>query len=359
MAVKRKPKFLLKFIIFIFILLLLAGASLLTWNYMLSPVDKTSKADIEVVIPSGSGVDKIASILEEKHLIRNKYVFKIYMKLNSKGTLKASTYNLKKSMSVEEIANILEKGNNYNPDSIKITFKEGSRITDYILLIAQETNHTPEEVRDVMVDKEYIESLVNKYWFLTEEILNPDIYYPLEGYLFPDTYYFVNKDVEIEKIIETMLDQMEDNLKDYKNKIGQNIHKYVTMASIVELEGKREEDRKMIVGVFNNRLAKGMNLGSDVTTYYALQYPMTSDLTQAQFATDNPYNTRADNMAGKLPVGPICNPSIMSIDASINPTANDYYYFVADKNAKIYYTKTLQEHNAKVEELKKNGDWIW
>ena len=130
-------------------------------------------------------------------------------------------------------------------------------------------------------------------------------------------------------------------------------------ASIVELEGKREEDRKMIVGVFNNRLAKGMNLGSDVTTYYALQYPMTSDLTQAQFATDNPYNTRADNMAGKLPVGPICNPSIMSIDASINPTANDYYYFVADKNAKIYYTKTLQEHNAKVEELKKNGDWIW
>lgn len=359
MAVKRKPKFLLKFIIFICILLLIGLGLLMTWNYLLSPVDKSSKADIEVVIPSGSGVDKIASILEEKNLIRTKYVFKIYIKLYSKGTLKASTYSLKKSMSVAEIAKVLEKGNNYNPDSIKITFKEGTKITDYILLIAQETNHTPEEVRDVMLDKDYIESLVDDYWFLTEEILNPDIYYPLEGYLFPDTYYFENKDVEIKEIIKTMLNQMEDNLKDYKNKIGQNIHKYITMASIVELEGKKEEDRKMIVGVFNNRLAKGMNLGSDVTTYYALQYPMTSDLTQAQFATDNPYNTRATSMAGKLPVGPICNPSITSITASIEPTDNDYYYFVADKNAKIYYTKTLDEHNAKVAELKKNGDWIW
>ena len=68
---------------------------------------------------------------------------------------------------------------------------------------------------------------------------------------------------------------------------------------------------------------------------------------------------KADSMAGKLPIGPICNPSIISIEASINPTENDYYYFVADKNAKIYYTKTLQEHNAKVAELKKNGHLVF
>ena len=73
----------------------------------------------------------------------------------------------------------------------------------------------------------------------------------------------------------------------------------------------------------------------------------------------NPYNTRSSEMAGKLPVGPICNPSKDSILASINPTSSDYYYFVADKNGTVYYTKTSSEHTAKVKELKENGDWIW
>ena len=102
-----------------------------------------------------------------------------------------------------------------------------------------------------------------------------------------------------------------------------------------------------------------MNLGSDVTTYYAFNQAMDKDLTSEMFNTYNPYNTRSSAMAGKLPVGPICNPSIESIMASINPTKSDYYYFVADKNGNVYYTKTSSEHSAKVKELKEKGDWIW
>lgn len=86
---------------------------------------------------------------------------------------------------------------------------------------------------------------------------------------------------------------------------------------------------------------------------------MDKDLTSEMFNTYNPYNTRSSAMAGKLPVGPICNPSIESIMASINPTKSDYYYFVADKNGNVYYTKTSSEHSAKVKELKEKGDWIW
>ena len=177
--------------------------------------------------------------------------------------------------------------------------------------------------------------------------------------MFPETYYFENKDVEIEEIFETMLKQMDKSLENYKSKIQEKPHYYLTMASIVELEGTNTENKEMIVGVFENRLANKMNLGSDVTTYYGLQLPMTSDLTTEQFNTVNAYNTRSATMIGKMPAGPICNPGKGSISASINPTKNDYYYFVADKNGKIYFTKTSAEHNRKIAEIKANGDWIW
>lgn len=356
MAVKRKPKPLLIIIVIILITILIG---LITINIMISPTDKSSKADIEVVIPSGTNTSGIGKILKEKNLIRSELFFKVYIKTNKIKSLKASTYTLKKSMNLDKIVEILEKGNSYNPNAIKLTFKEGKNISEYISLIADNTNHTEEEVKSQFNDREYIKELTNKYWFLTTEILNEDIYYPLEGYLHPDTYYFKDKDVDVKTIIETMLSETEEILAKYKNSIGQNINKYIIMASMLELEGTNTTNRKMIAGVFNNRLEEKMNLGSDVTTYYALQQPMTRDLTTAEFNTDNPYNTRAKTMAGKLPIGAICNPSISSIEASINPTASNYLYFVADKNGVIYYTKTLQEHQQAVKEIKEKGDWIW
>lgn len=356
MTKKRRPKPLLIIIVTILIIIL---TGLITFNIMVSPTDKSSKADIEVVIPTGTNTINIGKILKEKHLIRSEIFFKVYVKLNNITSLKASTYTLKKNMTLNEIITVLEKGNSYNPDAIKLTFKEGKRITDYISTIASNTNHTEEEILAQFNNKDYIKELTKKYWFLTEEILDPNIYYPLEGYLHPDTYYFKNKDVDIKTIIETMLSETEEILSKYKNTVGQNINKYIIMASMIEIEGTNTTNRKMIAGIFNNRLAKKMNLGADATTYYALQQPMTSDLTVAEFNTDSPYNTRSSSMAGKMPIGAICNPSISSIEASINPTESDYLYFVADKNGEIFYTKTLQEHNKKVKEIKEKGDWIW
>ena len=358
MAVKKKRKakpLLILLVMGAMVLFTLAGV----WLVLASPVDGDSDDSIEVVIPSGASASQIGSILKNKDLIRNETFFNIYIKLNCIGSMKASTYNMSQSMSLDEIVKSLVDGNSYNPDVIKITFKEGERITDYATDIAEKTNHTYEDVIAIMKDKEYIQTLIEKYWFLTDSILNDSIYYPLEGYLAPNTYNFANKDVKIETIIETMLDQMGENLEPYKDTMTKTVHYYVTMASLAELEGTNTENRKQIVNVFENRLAIGDNLGSDVTTYYALQLPMTSDLTTAQFATVNPYNTRSTTMMGKMPVGPICNPSASSIEASINPTQSNYYYFVADKYGTIHFTSTLAEHNAKVQEIKKNGDWIW
>ena len=357
MAVKKKKSKLLIVIIIIiaFILLVLGGL----WIYLATPVSIGDKEGIEVEITSGTGTVEISKILKDKGLIKSRILFNIYVKTSGKKSLKADVYLLNKGMSLSEIVHELENGSDYNPLLVKLTFKEGKRVTDYAKLISENTNNSYDDVINFINNKEYVKTLINKYWFLTDKILDSDIYYPLEGYLAPDTYHFDNKDVKVEEIITTMLDQEEKNLEKYKDKISSDPHKYITMASIVELEGTNTENRKMIVGVFNNRLKANMNLGSDVTTYYGLQVAMTSDLTSEQFNSNNKYNTRNPYMRGQLPIGPICNVDLSSIEASVNPTNNDYIYFVADKNGKIYYSKTLDEHNKKIKEIKDKGDWIW
>lgn len=344
-------------IIFLIIGVLLLG-TFGFYQYQVSPTDKSSDAKVEVVVKPGMSTSQIASLLKKKYLIRDEFFFKVYMKLNRRDSIKASTYYLSKNMNLDKIVSLLEKGAS-NTD-ISITFKEGKTIKDYAKVISESTNISEEEFLTKMKDTTYLTSLINSYWFLTDAILDSNIYYGLEGYLAPDTYNFKDKDVTVEEVIKTLLDQEEKNLSPYKDALSKmNIHEVLTLASMAELEGVKDTDRKLIVGVFQNRLSKGMNLGSDVTTYYAFNQAMDKDLTSEMFNTYNPYNTRSSAMAGKLPVGPICNPSSESIVASINPTSSDYYYFVADKNGNVYYTKTSSEHSAKVKELKEKGDWIW
>ena len=328
------------------------------YEYNTSPIDKSSNANIEVVIPSGMSTDNIAKTLRDKNLIRNEMFFKVYLKLNNISSLKASTYLLKKNMTMDEIVRILEKGT--NSDSIRLTFKEGETIRDYAKIIAESTNISEEEFIEKVNNREYLSSLITNYWFLTDDILNEEIYYPLEGYLAPDTYEFALSDLTSEEIITTLLDEESKKLEPYKDILEQsNIHSTLTLASMAELEGVKTEDRKMIISVFNNRLNSGMNLGSDVTTYYAFNEEMDSDLTTEMFNTYNPYNTRSAEMAGRLPIGPICNPSISSIEAALYPEVSDYLYFVADKNRNVYFTRSASEHEEKVRELKENGEWIW
>lgn len=356
MVVKRKLKpagFLFIIVSFCFFLI---GV---VWLFLASPVQLRNNEIVEVEIESGTSVRQISSVLKEKELIRSKILFMAYVKLNDVSSLKAGVYQFRRNMSLSDIIDTLEAGSSYRPDLVVLTFKEGERITDYAKTIEKNTNHSYEEVVGVFQNKEYITSLISRYWFLTNDILNSNIYYSLEGYLAPDTYHFDDKDVDIKSIIEAMLDESEKKLAPYRQALGDNVHHYITMASIVELEGTNTENRKMIVGIFNNRLSSGMNLGSDVTTYYGLQAAMSRDLTSEEFASVNQYNTRSVNMIGKMPVGPICNPSLSSIEASIYPTNNDYLFFVADKNGNIFYTKTNAEHDKKVAEIKAKGDWIW
>lgn len=352
MTIKVKPRPLLLVVLLAVILLILG----ISWVYLASPVDKNDKKDIEVEITKGISVVKISNILKEEKLIRSKTLFKVYIKLYSNKTLKAGNYMLNRSMSLSEIVEVLEEGSKFDSSTLKLTFKEGQRITDYAKVVADSTNNNYEDVIAIFKDKNYMSELINKYWFLTNNILQDGIYYPLEGYLAPDTYYFKDSDVDPKEIIERMLDEMNKELTEYRVSLGDNVHYYLTMASIVELEGKTLEDRQNIMGVFNNRISAGMHLGSDVTTYYAFQASMSTKLTSEQYNTANPYNTRPTSKVGP-PIGPICNPDLTSIQASINPINNNYLYFVADSNGKVYYSRTIDEQNKVIQDLISSGKW--
>ena len=183
----------------------------------------------------------------------------------------------------------------------------------------------------------------------------------LEGYLYPNTYLF-NEKSTIEEVIEKLLDSTSNELSAYKESIlnsNYTVHEILTLASIVELEGANSDDRAGVAGVFYNRLNNGWSLGSDVTTYYAAQIDFGDrDLYQYEIDDVNDYNTRVAAMAGKLPVGQICSPSKLSINAVLNPGKHDYFYFVADKNKKTYFSKNYNEHVTIINQLKRDGLWF-
>lgn len=359
---KKGKKSVLK-IIFILLLLIIiiGGISIFAWYELsLKPVEAGNSQSIIIDIVPGQGTEGIASALKENNLIKDDLVFKIYCKLNEVNNMQAGTYELNKNMSVEEIVKKFQAGDVVIKE-INVTFQEGKNMRDIAKIISENTNNSYEDVMKVFEDKEYAKGLIEEYWFLTDEILDNNIYYPLEGYLYPDTYTFESVDVSIDDIIKIMLDQTDKVLSEYQIEIkskGYTVHQFLSLASVVENEGISTEDRKGIAKVFLNRIERGMALQSDVTTYYAFKVNMGDrDLTQSELNTANPYNTRGPNMEGKIPVGPISNVSDSAIEATLNPSDTDAIFFVADKNGKIYFSNTNEEHEQIINELKSQGLW--
>lgn len=330
-------------------------------NIYLSPIDPKDDGNIVFVVEQGSSKNAIAEKLEKEGLIRNALFFKVYIKLNINKELYAGSYNLSKSMSVDEIIEVLNSNTSIENEGVTVTFIEGKRFTDYAKIISDNFNYTIDEIKEVASNEEFINKLIENYWFITEDIKNEKIYYPLEGYLFPDTYTF-KKNATIEEILTKMIKTMGQKLEVYKDEItvsNLNIHELLTLASIIELEGAGSDDRAGVAGVFYNRIDAGWSLGSDVTTYYGVQKNFNKDLSWSNLKACNGYNTRAESSCPikGLPVGPICSPSLNSISSTIEPKKSDYFYFVADKNKKTYFSKTYNEHTKVVSKLKKEGLW--
>ncbi len=354
--------------ILILIILLLSGA-VTFYNLGLKAVSSSS-SEVEFTVDGGY-YDTIPK-LKSAGLIRNELCFKIYVKLNKISSIQKGKYVLNKNMNVEKIVKELSKANTDNPDQISITFKEGLNIRKIAKVVEENTNNTYDDFMSLMGDKEYIKTLINKYWFLTDDILNEKIYYPLEGYLFPETYRFNSKNVTVKEIFEKLLNQMDKVLTPLKEDIEKNkhnIHEILTLASLIEKEVRNNEEyRKKAASVFENRIKRGMSLGSDVSTYYALKIDNAVTYIKEKckngkncinYKVVSPYNTRLTDgsMNGKLPIGPISTVSEGSIKAVLNHEDTNYIYFISNiKTGEMFFYSNAREFEAKKAELSKiNG----
>lgn len=339
------------------LILVVAGAGF-GISKILFGVAGDSDKEVEITIPSGVGSSAIADILSEKGIIKSNTGFKLYARLHNGEDFKAGTYSFRENMTLKEISDILKSGIS---NGVPIAYIEGEHMRWLAAEIAKVTDNTEEDVFALLSDEAYLDSLIEKYWFISEDIKNPDIYYALEGYLFPETYMLPGKDASVEKIFDIMLSHMDTVLSEYRDEIEKSkysVHEILTMASVIEKESLNEEQRKGVSGVIYNRLEKGMSIGSDVTTYYAVKADMAErDLYQSEIESANPYNTRGPGMEGKLPVGPISSVSRSSIEAALEPDTTDNLYFVADKNGEVYFAKDLDGHHKIIAELQEKGLW--
>ena len=345
-----------KLIVILSVIVGLILVGIVTLMILLSPVSKSIDI-VEFTVKKGEGKEKIVENLKDAKLIKSKYATFIYIVLSGKKNLQAGSYEFSRNMSVKDIITSLSTGDvvNVKRDEVRITFKEGDTLKNFVTMVANETNIDYDEAIKKLSDKAYLKGLIADYWFLTDDILDEDIYFPLEGYLYPETYNFY-KETNIEQVIRKVLNVTNERLEPLKSKIENskyNIHELLTIASIAEKEANTNSDRAMVTQVIYKRLGLNMALGMDVTSYYGVQKEMTEAITQLDLNDKNPYNTRVTTFIG-LPVGPICNPSIGSINAALEPADTDYLYFVADiLTGKVYFAKTNEEFNALVKKYVK------
>lgn len=300
-------------------------------------------------IESGTNKIEIVNHLKKSGLIRSKFATLVYVFMHPGLNLQAGNYEISASQSTDAIIEKIADGDIINVvQTVQITFVEGKTFEDYAKLLAKNFDIPEEDLKNKIKDKEYLKELINDYWFLDESILNDELYYSLEGYLAPDTYEFY-KTADANQVIRKLLDQTGDRLEPYKDSIkasGYTVHEILALASIAEKEGNTYEDRTKISQVLFKRLELGKGLGCDVTTYYAVHKSLKEPLYYTDLETKSPYNTseRNKDMAGKIPVGPICNPGESSIKAILNPANTDFLYFVADvETGKIYFAKDYNE----------------
>lgn len=328
----------------------------LGWYFFeLRPVGKDNQIDL--TIESKTSTVSIIKLLKDNNLIHNELATKIYIYLSNNDSLKAGTYEFNQNMSTQTIIKMIDNGE-VKDDSITLSFIEGKKLVNYVKQISNAFGYSESSILSLMSSETYLNTLIDKYWFITSDILNTSLYYPLEGYLYPDTYTF-KRDATIEEIITKILDNTSLKLTPLEESITNskyNVHEILTLSSIIELEATTSADRKSVSGVFYNRLNNSWTLGSDVTAYYGAKKDLTDSITATELNECNSYNTRSTCLSG-LPVGPICSPSIDAIDAAINPTASDYYFFVADTNSKVYFSKTATEQLDVIATLKSQNLW--
>ena len=362
---KKKSGFKAFFISLLIFLGLISAGGYFGYQYVqssLQPVDASSKQYVTVQIPEGANVQTIGKTLENAGLIKHGVIFAFYAKYKNYSDLKSGYYNLQKSMSTEDIIHELQKGGTaeaQEPALATLTIPEGYTIDQMAQAVGQLQGDFKEPLTaDAFLakvqDDNFISQAVAKYPSLLESLPTKEsgVRYRLEGFLFPATYS-IKESTTVESLIDEMLAAMDKTLAPHYSAIKSKnltVNELLTIASLVEKEGAKTDDRKLIAGVFYNRLNLGMPLQSNIAILYA-QGKLGQKISLADDAgidtnIDSPFNVYT--RLGLMP-GPVDSPSLDAIEASVNQTKSEYLYFVANvEDGKVYFATTKDEHDQNV-----------
>jgi peptidoglycan lytic transglycosylase G len=338
-----------KFLFLLGILLLILGI-FTAWFFPAAYIGAPAEFTVKITIPKDSSVSDVALLLNQKGIITSSYGYQLFAIVDeaARRTM-VGEYDLAPGSSYQQIARQISLGPKRN--EISLQFIEGQTLDDWqskLLLQGVSATSTSDLVGDTRAGKSFTKGLEEQFDFLKDLPEGTS----LEGYLFPNTYR-VWKDQLPLGVALKQLNEFENQIEGFADeaaKQGRTLHEVVTLASIVEKEGRSPEERRNIARIFLNRLKIGMRLQSDATVNYVTgdnnPRPTLNDLDTA-----SPYNTYKNT---GLPPGPICNPGKDALDAALNPADNNYYFYLHDEEGNIYYAKNAEGH--KVNRWKAYGE---
>ena len=317
-----------------------------------------------VQIEKGMSTSQIAAVLKEEGAIGNELAFRIFSRLKGyDGKYSYGVYSFNNEIGYNDLAKkLMNEGQ--KAETVTVVIPEGTGINDYTKNVNGKDVTVPGiatllENAGVCSKSDFLAALdkVVTTSNLFDSVNKTQTYYPLEGYLFPETYNFYSYDskecavLAVEKMLKETDKRITEDMRKKAESMGRSMNEILTLASIIQMEsGLNTTDMPGVAAVFYNRLnnsAQFPTLGSSPTCYYGDSFKK----------DDGRYNTY--NVKG-LPPGPLCSPGIAAINAALNPTENSpYYYFVTDSTGKFYFHKTLSEQNATINRLKQGNNWIY
>jgi UPF0755 protein len=325
-----------KLLLAVLVVSILCG-SVWYWRGTLA-VDSADQVRILVSIPQGSSLSSVSKLLSDRGLIRSVTAFSFYGRLHGlSSSIKAGSYVLQRSMNAVDIMKILSGGHGAE---VIITIPEGFTVKDIDVLLAAKGLTKPGELINCAKTCDF-----STFTFLPSFKGLADRGGKVEGYLFPDTYFvFQNEFVPkffLERLLGTFQKRIVVDLKKDISESGHSLKDIMTMASLVEAETRNSQERPIVAGILWKRLSSHMSLGVDAALRYILD-KQTASITESDLLTKSPYNLRKS--AG-LPPGPIGNPSLSSISASLHPQDSPYFYYLHDSEGQIHYAITNDEQN--------------
>ena len=338
-----KPSVVLRVLVAVTSILVVGAFGLAYYTYTdyTKAINPDSITEVILVIEADDTLNTIAEHLKEIRIIKNSEVFVLAARINDKTDIQVGFFKISSAMDCKQILTTINDPEQANTDQVAVTLSPGYGAKDIANAIAEKCDVSSEALLSIWSDEEYMDILIEHYWFIDESIKKEGIRFFLEGYLYPETTLFY-KNANPEAITNRLLDNFDEKITPLKDKISASslsLNEILTLASLIQYDARSTDDLPLIAGVYMKRLSGNMPLQSDATICYVL-----SNFTDREGcrlkknqAIASPYNTFKNK---GLPIGPVLSPSLKAIEAALDYQVADYIYFLYDSEGKIHLARS-------------------